>query len=449
MTPEDKLELKKFFRALDDRPLEPKDPVYVPIHKRFDDDPIQRLVANISMQASASVDLLFGQRGSGKSTELRRLKGLLEEQGCEVFLCDLEDYLNTTQPVEEGDFMITLMGAFNDEVNKRFKVDETETSYWERTTQFLSQEIKLDHASLKVGGDNLRLALKENHDFKDKLREKLGPYSELVKNQAWAFAAKMVDRVRFERNDPDKKVVVLVDSLEKMGSGSRENALKIYHSVADLFSGHSKSLMIPKLSILYTIPPYLPSLVPNLAGLLAGATLNRLPSVHVSLRNGGVDEGGVEIMRKIVDKRLSGWQKIFTPEGLGRLAVSSGGDLRDFFRLIQHVLITVASRKKVELPVGDSIIKSAEVDLKAGMLPIAKQDAWWLWGIIETKKAELNELESLFDLARFFDTKLVLNYRNGDSWYDVHPLLKNEILEMIEIEQERERKKAAEGEGGG
>ncbi len=30
-------------------------------------------------------------------------------------------------------------------------------------------------------------------------------------------------------------------------------------------------------------------------------------------------------------------------------------------------------------------------------------------------------------LALFFDNNLVQNYRNGDDWYDIHPLLKDEI----------------------
>jgi hypothetical protein len=30
-------------------------------------------------------------------------------------------------------------------------------------------------------------------------------------------------------------------------------------------------------------------------------------------------------------------------------------------------------------------------------------------------------------LARYFETKMVLNYRNGDNWYDVNPLLRGQV----------------------
>lgn len=33
-------------------------------------------------------------------------------------------------------------------------------------------------------------------------------------------------------------------------------------------------------------------------------------------------------------------------------------------------------------------------------------------------------------LARFFDTHLVLCYRNGDEWYDVHPLVSEQVCKQ-------------------
>jgi hypothetical protein len=58
------------------------------------------------------------------------------------------------------------------------------------------------------------------------------------------------------------------------------------------------------------------------------------------------------------------------------------------------------------------------------MLPISREDKEWLRKIAASKDAELESITELPRLARFFDTNLVLNYRNDDYWYDVHPLLK-------------------------
>jgi len=71
-----------------------------------DGDPIDALATRITWSEAASINLLSGQRGSGKSTELRRLRHILQEAGCEVFLCDMRDYMNLTTPVEIKDLKL-------------------------------------------------------------------------------------------------------------------------------------------------------------------------------------------------------------------------------------------------------------------------------------------------------------------------------------------------------
>jgi len=39
----------------------------------------------------------------------------------------------------------------------------------------------------------------------------------------------------------------------------------------------------------------------------------------------------------------------------------------------------------------------------------------------------LQNKEMLSRLAGYFDTHLVLNYRNGQDWYDVHPLIRDSL----------------------
>ena len=70
-----KLRLKEFYNQLVDRPLEPTDAFYEPFAESMgsDGDPIDALATRITWSEAASVNLLSGQRGSGKSTELRRL----------------------------------------------------------------------------------------------------------------------------------------------------------------------------------------------------------------------------------------------------------------------------------------------------------------------------------------------------------------------------------------
>ena len=61
---------------------------------------------------------------------------------------------------------------------------------------------------------------------------------------------------------------------------------------------------------------------------------------------------------------------------------------------------------------GDYMNMSTQVDMQ------------WLKEIAESKTPKLKNIKNLPQLARFFETCLILNYRNGDDWYDVHPLIR-------------------------
>jgi hypothetical protein len=77
MTAADEDFLRGFYRNLSDKPLEPDHPWYVPIYidsAAASADPVQRLARGIEWNPLQSAQLFSGFRGTGKSTELRRLR---------------------------------------------------------------------------------------------------------------------------------------------------------------------------------------------------------------------------------------------------------------------------------------------------------------------------------------------------------------------------------------
>ena len=114
--------LQSFYQQLIDKPLEPDDRLYVPLYEKgatSPSDPVNELQATIEWSPIESAQLFSGFRGTGKSTELRRLKAQLEkappEQGStKVVLCDMQEYLNLTTPIDVSDFLLAVAGAFGD-----------------------------------------------------------------------------------------------------------------------------------------------------------------------------------------------------------------------------------------------------------------------------------------------------------------------------------------------
>jgi len=419
--------LKSFHAQLVDRPLDPaKDQCYVQYLGTADGvgDPIAEIATQIDWSEAASVNLLSGQRGSGKSTELRRLKMILEENGCVVFLRDMGDYMSLTTPVEITDFLLSIMLGLSEAFEEKYGKNPTDRGYGERLVNFLKREVKFEELSFE-GGDGCKVgvkaSLKEDPDFKKRLQEYCKGHVARLVRQAHEFATEVVEEVRKNEHDPNKKVVFLVDSVEQI-RGVGANAAEVHRSVENLFSMHADSLHLPLLHVVYTIPPYLVPLTPGLGRHLGGNIVYQLPSIHVFKRNGELDQDGLDIIHRIIGCRFAGWREIFTETQLNRMALGIGGDLRNLFRLIGNTLIKTAGRG---IPVADETITEAENHLRREMLPIAEDDRAWLKKISASKQSGLQSVAELPRLARFFDTSMVLNYRNGDDWYDVHPLLKD------------------------
>jgi hypothetical protein len=419
--------LKRFNNSLVDEPLEPDNICYVPyLQEAKFNDPIDELFTRISWSSAATVNLVSGQRSSGKSTELRRLRRLLEKDGCVVFLCDMHDYMNMTTPVEITDFFISIMGALSEEFERKFTRKAPREGYWERIANFLNTEVQLKELSVEAGAQGakagIKASLKDDPTFKAMLQQKLRGHVARLVSEAHGFAVDVVEQVRKITGDPNKKVVYLIDSVEHIRGVGVDHAELVYKSVENLFSAHAESLHFSLLHVVYTIPPYLTPLAPGLGRYLGGGMVCYLPSVHILKRDGSPDIEGLAVMRRIVDCRYSERREIFDDAQLNKMALATGGDFREFFRLIRGSLLKAVNIQA--LPVPEAIIDDAANHLRRDMLPIAREDKEWLRKIAASKDAELQSIAELPRLARFFDTNLVLNYRNDDYWYDVHPLLK-------------------------
>jgi hypothetical protein len=422
--------LESFYSALEDRPLDPGESVYIPYLERSGSDPIAAIQRSILWSQAASVNLLSGMRGTGKSTELRRLKKSLQDAGCVVFLGGMQEYLNLTKPVEITDFLISIMGALGEEVAKRYGSNVIQETYWRRIGNFLQSDIQLGEVSFEAetgaGKVGLKASLKTDPTFKQTIQKALRGHLAKVVDQAHRFAGEVVEAVRKLESDPNKKVVFLADSVEQLRGVGIEEADEVHRSVESLFCGHAESLHIPLLHVVYTLPPYLSSLTPGIGRLLGGGAVQSIPSIHVRKRDGQRDPCGIEIMLEIVTARFSDWRRVFSEPQVERMARMTGGDLRDFFRMMKAALLL--GGEAPALPLSDAIVEKAEKIMQREMLPLAADDVKWLRRIAETKPPELREIAELPRLARFFDNHVVLNYRNDEDWYDVHPLLTAEVM---------------------
>jgi hypothetical protein len=402
------------------------------LHGRDHHDPVQELADQIDFSDSAGAYLFTGNRGTGKTTELLRLAKILQGDAynCEVFYVDIAQYLYMSDPVRVSDFLIAVMGALSEKFHERFKENPGNEGYFERLVKFLHTEVSLTDINLSGGAAGLKLAIHQNPTFKQQLQKGTRGVVEKLVQQARNYALELKDLVAGQKSDQDRKVVLIVDSFERL-RGNHDNEKEVFSSVETLFSSQAENLRFPGISTVYTVPAYVTGLAGGIGAFYAGGRIYALPSAHIyecCPAAGAMPEpsvAGIAKMTAIVQRRYPDWQKFFTSKQLDRLAQSSGGDLRDYFRMLRLSLVDARSHKGASIP--DAVIENAEDAVRSDMLPIAGDDRKWLAKIMATHRHEMDERGELADFARLQQGKYVLQYRNGEDWYDVHPLLRDEV----------------------
>lgn len=440
--PVDEESLKRdFFRALADKPLEPGDAWYEPIHEQglSGSDPVELLARGIEWTASSGVQLLSGFRGTGKSTELRRLRKRLVDGGYLVVLCDIEDYLDLHSPVDVPDFLIALAGAFGEGMKalELLGEDATAEGYWTRFVGFLRQtQVALEGVEISGGADvvgaGVKVGLRRDPSFRQSLQEKLAGHLGALVNDVHGFMEECVKALK-DKHGAEREVVLILDSVEHI-RGTSINADAVHASVETLFAGHADKLQLPFVHAVYTVPPYLKIRAPGVGNLYSPGGLLTLPAIKVRERNGQTNDDAVEAVVSIVANRCADWQTVLGDRAvLEKLILSSGGHLRDLFRILMEVL-----RRARTLPVDDALVDEAVNQIRSEFLPIPDADALWLSRVAETHRAGLEDRQHLPTLAGYLDTHLVLCYRNGEEWFDVHPLVRDRVREQPdEVEQRK------------
>lgn len=238
-----------------------------------------------------------------------------------------------------------------------------------------------------------------------------------------AFIAEMADAVR-ERWKV-AKIVLMVDSLERLRSvvaGSSE----MFDRVVKVFYGDEKRLRIANVQMVFSVPPYLPYLTNVKAFVrlfvLASVRVCEPPAVGRRQRRAG----GMATMEDLVTRRFAAWPQVLSRAALHRLIFESGGDIRQLLRrLLTNVLDRVAfDTARLPLAENDAIIEDVIAAQRTDFRALVVQAEYPLLKAIADKNAiELPRREDTPVLANFFDQRAMLNYRNGEDWLDINPLL--------------------------
>lgn len=119
VTPDDEDFLTELYQALHQEAVGPESPYYVALERLpgnvLGQDAVPRLGREIRRSTVGNAFFLSGLRGSGKSSQLKRLRRDLGEIGFAVLMADAENYLDLRRPLDVTQMLFFLVGAIWDE----------------------------------------------------------------------------------------------------------------------------------------------------------------------------------------------------------------------------------------------------------------------------------------------------------------------------------------------
>jgi hypothetical protein len=417
----------KMFQALQlELPVGPKDAAYVDYFSaldkyHLDSDPIAELAyaVKLTRNGDGALHLLSGQRSSGKSSELLRLKKQLEAQGFEVWLTDLDNILNTTEPLDIPGFLLSAASELITQLGHAYAVEKD--SFLSELMRFFSTEVTIEglqaEANIGVFKTKLDIGLKSSPKFRQLLFDQL----QSQVNSVWRQVEDFISALALKRGG---KVVWIMDSLDRV-IGRFNNTREVADSITMMFSQHADKLRFKGVNTVVVVHPWLAAAT---GGALRADSWTFLPSIRVRQKSGEPDLNRLQILFDIALRRIPNLLDLIDLDKVRTLALASGGDLRGYFMLLRNAALKAGTKNNGAQAVNQNMVQAVINDARNQLLPISEDVRSWLAEIHRNKDAVLATHPDILELARLLNGKFVMNYRNGDDWYDVNPLLVDEVL---------------------
>jgi hypothetical protein len=389
------------------------------------------LVETIRLRAEMgepSTQLFTGFRGSGKTTELRRVAEELRAEAT-VLHFDAREFLafHRAQSIEE--LALGLAAGIGQTAQAQLGDDPAleraltgKKPVFERIHDFLSQEVEATGIQLPLGpGANIKFQIKQgDEDFGQRLKRLFatGPQrlTDFLHNQVVAPIAAGIH---------PRPLVVIVDGLEKYDVPFPD-AAATYRAIASLYSSQAGMLKLPSCHTIYSVPPLVTALDDGISRHYDSSVVT-LTSVKVHDPPPAREpfEPGRRALAKALRARIN-TAALFGADAdacVGLLVDASGGHVRDLLRVTREVIRAGGG----SLPIPIDAVRET-IEWESGGSGISTKAVSALLSHV-ADGGGLRDLDDqqLGALAIALDQYLVLGYANGRVWYDVHPLAKAKL----------------------
>lgn len=360
--------------------------------------------------------LITGHKGCGKSTELRQIKGDLQENGLFCVYLNIEKILDV-HDLEYLDVLLEIARV----VNERLREEEielpdellTRLDDWFADIVFTKQKRKEWEAALQsqfgveatevpllrfltaITG-SIRRGGGQRVQMRKRIRSRQGGFLKRLNE--------LLNKAQEKIKEEYEELVVIVDGLDKMPYELVGETGQSNHSI--FFVHHAEALKKPNCHIIYTVPI---SLIFNEHLADAFPDYEVIPMVTP-------EDRGLEKLREIIQCRVSAGDVFESEDCVDRIIDICGGAVRDLLKVIRFACDET-----------DDTIGEAEVNRAIQKL-VREYDFLVEEKDIPTLKevSEKGYLSGDETSARLLQDRLVLEYYDevGQRYADVHPAVR-------------------------
>jgi len=386
-------------------------------------DVVRRITQRIVMEEDGkpTCQVLAGHDGSGKSTELARLKTMLEEQKYFVVLCAIDKDVDRND-VDFPDVLIAMVRQMAEQLKEHAGVTVKPGYFKDRLNElmtFLKSDIGVDKFDLGASLMKVTGTLKSSPDVRQQIRKMLEPET----NNLIYAANAVIDEAQHELAKKGYTgLAILVDDLDKMIM--RQHDSGACSTQEYLFVHRSSQLTAFNCHVVYTMP--LELAYSNLCAVIEkiyGKT-PVIPMVKITTRppENKPYPHGIELFEKVIDSRLheAGAERktlFVNDEVMHKLIMLSGGQLTELMSLVQESLVSYG------MPIDEASLHRAKTE---GQRTYARHLRTEHWPIIDsvmlTGEPKLtSENDKIF--RDLLESRAILLYINDEEWYGVNPFL--------------------------
>ena len=344
--------LKKIYSVFSPSPLQPnQNELYVDLENvRGNTGIVHRMAQKIRLADAPTCQVLTGHRGSGKSTELMRLRQMLQEatEGNSRFFVvqiQADDELDRND-IDFPEVLITIVRQVAEQLRARANI-ELKPGYfrdrWEQLKRLGLTEVSFDNLELSACFAKLSATIKNSPDARHRVRKALEPDT-----NNWLTAANDVigQAVQLLEKQGFHNLVVIVDDLDKMIT--RPYELAGCSTTEYLFVHRSAQLTAFQCHLIYTLPIELAySHHEPTIKRLYGGHLPVVPMTKLATRppQSETFPTGMKKFREIITARLKSVgakeDDLFQSQEVGdELIKLTGGQPTELMSMVREAIIT-------------------------------------------------------------------------------------------------------------